>query len=533
MKQVVKTGLFVGCILWLVCMYGCSHDSERPGAIVTISTNKTSIKADNKDNVYFTVTVGGQDITSSVVITEKNTNIPVEGMTFSTDSAATYTFFAVYDNVKSNEIRIDAIDIEIKLSVNTQAIKADNKDIVTFSVKADDKDVTSSATIMQVESQESLIAGSGFSTKIPGVYTFYATYDGKKSNEIRVDVSAVVVSLSVDQSSIKANNWDKATFTVKAGDADVTASAVIMQITKHSDRMLESQEFLTDEAGKYTFYAKYEDAKSNDETIEATYVNLAFLKGYGIFEVTSTACPVCMVMTKELKTLQQARPNRIHVVALHPSGKYCDSDLSGALGATAVSFVDHISTNYSSPPWALVDIYNVVNIKINIFGEYVTQRYLTAALDNATNERNGASLTGMAVRSTVNGSKIDFEVSLKTIKTDTYRFFAFVVEDGVVNRQALSGQTMDPNHIFNNVATYQLTEGDPFFGVNLGTIMAGSETTRSFSIDTGKFRIGRNVNLSNCRIVCYTLRSNNDRNYFVDNVTSCPVNGSVRYLYER
>ena len=515
-------------------MYGCEGDQKiKQGAIVTISTDKTSIIADNKDKVFFTVTVDGNNITSPVVITEKNTNIPVEGMSFSTDSAATYTFYAVYDNIKSNEIRIDATDIEIKLSVDTKTIKANNKDHATFTVEADGEDVTSSATIIQVETQETVIAGSGFHTKIPGVYTFYATYDGKTSNEIQVNASAVVVSLSVDKSSIKADNWDKSTFTVKACDEDVTASAVITQLTKHSDKILENREFLTDEAGKYTFFATYEDVKSNEVNIEATSVNLAFLRGHAIFEVTSTACPVCMVMTEELEAFRQSRPpGRIHLVALHPSGKYCDSDLAGALAATAVSFVDNINTNYASPPWALVDIYNVVNIKINVLGEYVTQRYLTDALTNAANGRGGVSLTGMAVQSAVNGRKIEFEVGLKTKKTDNYRFFAFVVEDGVVNRQALGG-AVDPNHIFNNVATYQLTEGDPFWGVSLGTIIVGNETTRSFSIDTGTFRTGRNVNLDNCRIVCYTLRSDDGRYYFIDNVTSCPVNGSVRYLYER
>ena len=530
MKRVKKIGLIFGCIISLVLIYGCSHDSGiKPDAIVTISTDKISIKADNKDKVIFTVTVGGNDITSSVVITEKNTNLPIEGISFSTDSVATYTFYAMYNNMRSNEIRVEAIAIEIILSVDKPTIKANNKEIATFTVKADGEDVTTSASIIQMESQEAVVAGSGFNTKIPGTYTFFATYKGKKSNEIKVDASAIVVSLSVDKSSIKANNWDKATFTVKIDDEDVTASAVIMQrIDKNNFFALDNHGFLTDKADIYTFYATYEDVQSNEVNVEATYVNLAFLMGYSIVQISSTACPICPLLTVELDKLTQnpSLAGQIHVITLHPSGKYCDSDLSGVLAKVAVNFVDNVQT--SAPPLAIVDLYDAVHLY-----ERDTQTPLIKALDRSTIARDWVSMTGMAVQSTTNGSNIYFDVSFKTVKTGNYHFFAFVVEDSVVNRQATGDHTMDPNYINNNVGTYLLTEGDPYQGVDLGIISVGKETTRSFSIDTGKFNTGRNVNLANCRIVCYTLRSNNGTNYFVDNVTNCPVNGSVRFLYVR
>ena len=529
MKQILKIKLFLGCIISIVLMYGCSDTTQNPDPVVIISTDKTSIKANNKDKVFFTVTVDGNTITSPVVITQTSKNVSVEGMSFSTDSAATYTFFAIYDNIKSNEISIDAVDIEVIITADKQTIKANNKDMVVFTVKADGENVTSSATIVQVESPESMPADAGFYTKIPGIYTFYATYNGKKTKEITIDASAVMLSLSADKPAVKANNWEKAIFTVKADGEDVTSSAVIMKkITPTNFTALDNNEFLTDEAGTYTFYAIYEDVKSDEVNIEAIYVELAFLKSYSIIEFTSTACPICPLLTEELKTLQKSFLYPIHVIALHPSGKYCDSDLAGALGATAVNFVDNVPYVAIPPPLAIVDLYDPVHLY-----QRDTQTPLKKAIDRATLTRDRVSMTGMAVQSTTNGSKIDFRVSFKTIKTDNYHFFAFIVEDGVVNRQALEGHTMDPNFIFNNVATYKLAEGDPYSGVNIGTIVAGNETTRSFSINTDNFKTGRNVNLANCRIVCYTLRSKDGRTYFVDNVTSCPVTGSVRYLYER
>jgi len=524
MKQFKNVRLILGCIISLVWMYGCSEDSDIK-TNVKISVDKASIKADNADKAVFSVTVDGKDMTSSVVITEKNKNTPVAGIIFSTDSAATYTFFATYNNIRSNEINIEAVGLEVLIKADRQNIKANNKDIVTFSVIADGQDVTSLATIISVDSPESTITESGFSTNIPGIYTFFATYDGKKTNEIRIEATAFVLSLSVDKASIKANNRDKSIFKVKADEEDVTSSAVIMQKTNTTDIELDNNEFITDEATIYTFYATYEDIKSNEINVEATYTELAFLRGYSIVQIASTSNSQSPLLTEELIKAQQSLPNQIHLIALHPYGKYCNSELAGALGETAVAFVDRV--NKPAPPLAIVDLYDPVPLKAT-----TTQKLLSDAIIRSTLIRDRVSMTGIAVQSRMNGNTIDFVVNVKTKKTDNYRFFAFVVEDGIIYRQANGERAGDLNFIHNNVATYKLTEGDPYLGVSLGTVTEDRETTQSFSINTDQFNTGRNVNFDNCRIVCYTLRSKDGKNYFVDNVTNCPVNGSVRYLYE-
>ena len=508
-----------------ITMYSCSEEKSDPAIVLAISADKTSIKANNKDKAVFSVTVDGVDVTSSVTIIQKNKNTPVDGMSFLTDSAAAYTFFATYNNVKSNEINVDAVDIEVVLIADKQAIKANNKDIVAFSVIADNEDVTSSAQIIQVESDSLL---TEFHTDIPGDYTFYATSNGIKSSEIHINASTIVVSLSVDKTAIGANNRDKATFSVMAGGEDVTSSAVIMQkIVKQNYNALDNNEFLTDVPDYYAFYADYEGMKSDEVVVEATYVELAFLKGYSIVNITSNVCPLCPLMTEELEKLKKTYDHdRIHVISLHPFGKYCTSELAGALAQTAINFVDKVER--PAPPLAIVDLYAPIGLQMRD-----TQTPLKMAINKATYTRDHVSTTGMAVQSMMNGNTIDFVVRFKTIKTDTYRFYAFVVEDGIVKRQAMYEGPVNDNYIHNNVATYQLdVNGDPYLGVNLGTLRAGYETPHTFSINTDLFNTGRRVNFDNCRIVCYTLRSNDGVSYFVDNVTTCPVNGSVRYLYE-
>ena len=527
MKQAIKNSLYFIWIIPAILMWSCSSDSEVV-PVLKLSADKTSIKANNKDKVIFSVTVDDIEVTSSVTITQKGKITPVDEMSFSTDSVASYIFFATYHNVKSNEITIEAVDIEILITADKQSIKANNKDIVTFSVKADGEDVTSSAIIIEVGSPDSTLADSGFYTKTVGPHTFYAMYNGKRTNEIRIDASGVIFTLSVDKTTIKANNSDKALFTVMADDENVTSSVKVMQIKNGGDEAIDNQEFFTDKAALYTFYAIYEGEKSNEIDIEATFVELIFLRGYSIVQISSNMCPICPLMTDELRKIQQSLPGQIHVITLHPYGKYCNSELAGALAETAISFADRVKYIVPPPPLAIVDLNDPVNLY-----ERDTQKPLSDALNRATLARDRVSLTGIAVKSKVNGSMIDFEVNIKTVKTADYRFFAFVVEDGVVYRQVLKNAIIDYNYVHNNLATFLLTEGDPFMGVNLGTVIQNNETNRSFSINTDNFNTGRDVNFDNCRIVCYTLRSNDGRSYFVDNVTTCPVNGSVRYLYEK
>ena len=527
MKQIKKISAVFLHIILIICMYCCSDKPEIELVEVILSADKTSIKANNKDEAIFTVTVNGEEMSSSVIITQTGNTTPVESMRFTTDSAALYTFYATYQNIKSNEITIDAIEIDILLTVDKQTIKANNKDTVVFSVKADDEDVTSSATIICNDIPDSTLTDAGFYTKTPGTYTFYALYDGKKSNEVEVDATEVILSLSVDKPSILANNSDKATFTVMADDENVTSAALIMLKSNRGEVLLESPEFVTDEASLYTFYAIYDDERTNEINVETTFVALTFLRSYCIVEISSNTCPNCPLMTEELKKKQQSLPGRIHIITVHPFGGYCYSELAGALAETANSFADKANTLPPPPPVAMIDLVYAVNLYPT-----TTSRRLNDALDRATLARDRVSLTGMAIESTVNNKAINFTVNFKTNKTGIYRFYAFIVEDGVVHRQLLSDRTVDWDYVHNNVATYQLA-GDPFMGVNLGTIETGHEVTRNFTIHTDDFDTGREVNLANCRIVGYTLRTNDGINYFVDNVTTCPVNGSVRYLYER
>ena len=78
------------------------------------------------------------------------------------------------------------------------------------------------------------------------------------------------ITLSVDKSEITADGEDVATFTVKAGEEDITNSVIIFN--KADNSAVAGRTFSTSEAATYTFYAQKGQVKSNEVTVVAKAV---------------------------------------------------------------------------------------------------------------------------------------------------------------------------------------------------------------------------------------------------------------------
>ncbi|MDR3261641.1 MAG: Omp28-related outer membrane protein [Tannerella sp.] len=601
MEQIRRLGLYVLWITLVSLLAGCVHTPESEPVDVKIAVDKPVIKANGTDKAVFTVTANGVDITSAAIITRKGDPEPIPGAGFSTRIPAVYTFYATYDGQTSNEITIEATEMAVVITADRTAIKANDKDRTTFTVTADDQDVTAQATVILAEGEtETTLDKASFSTKTAGAYTFHALYDGQKSNEITVEATEVALVITVDRAEIKANDKDMATFTVTADGQDVTALATVILAEGETETALEQASFSTGTAGAYTFYAVYDEQKSNEISInasdvnvmltvdkpsiradgktkatftvtadgeditssasifikgddwvemfegttfstdepgvyrfyatcddgvseeiqiEATFVKLTFLKQYLIMQFSGTVCQNCPLMTQAIQSVQEEYAGRmIHTICLHLYGKHCHSTLAGAIYQTANALSSDIYF-----PSTLVDLRDEVPLYPT-----TTPRELMKALDYSAAT---PAETGIAIRSQVNGSSIDFTVKIKTTQTDNYYFYAFVVEDRIKHRQALPDGTWDTDYIHDNVATYLIAEGDPKTGVNMGVIESGREVAGAFSIETADFDAKRTVDLSNCRIVGYTLKKIDDV-YYIDNVVNVPVNGSAGYVYK-
>mgnify|MGYP000450043920 CR=1 FL=1 len=130
-------------------------------------------------------------------------------------------------------------DKDLVLSASKSEITADGTDKVTFTVKYGEEDVTANASIADAATGEAL-SGSEFATETAGSYEFVASYDGKESNKVKVDATAVSgLVLSVDKESIVNDGEDTATFTVTFDGNDVTAQAPssIRRAARHGRRV--------------------------------------------------------------------------------------------------------------------------------------------------------------------------------------------------------------------------------------------------------------------------------------------------------
>ena len=76
---------------------------------LNITASKLRIKADGTESVTFTVMYGEEDVTSICEIKTTAGDV-IEGGVFATTTPGSYNIYALYDNVRSNTVSIDAYD---------------------------------------------------------------------------------------------------------------------------------------------------------------------------------------------------------------------------------------------------------------------------------------------------------------------------------------------------------------------------------------------------------------------------------------
>ena len=76
---------------------------------LTLTASAIRIKADGTETVTFKAMYGEDDVTATCAI-QTTAGLSVEGGVFSTTEAGTYNFYALYDNVRSNTVSVDAYD---------------------------------------------------------------------------------------------------------------------------------------------------------------------------------------------------------------------------------------------------------------------------------------------------------------------------------------------------------------------------------------------------------------------------------------
>lgn len=109
---------------------------------LTIEASKLRIKADGEDCATFTVMYGEEDVTATCEIRTTAGDV-IEGGAFATTTPGSYNIYALYDNVRSNTISVDAYDPNIASAYEIgQIYDINGAKGVAYAIKTDNQNRT-------------------------------------------------------------------------------------------------------------------------------------------------------------------------------------------------------------------------------------------------------------------------------------------------------------------------------------------------------------------------------------------------------
>ena len=269
----------------MLSIVACEQEPEAPVVEqnLVLTADNEQIYANGEQAATFTVKDSEGAVVEGATIYFANTHEALEGNSFKTKYAGTYSFYAKKENSKSNTITITANEVKedtkvVTLSVAPTTIVANGQTSAIFSVTCNGESV--SATIYNA-ADDSALAENVFTTTVAGEYTFYALYADVRSNDVKITATAKQeepdptpdpekpITITASAASFKANGVDSVTFTVtEEGGVDVTSTCTIYA----NGGKLQGNKFATTTPGTYTVYAEKGSIKSNEITVTAEEV---------------------------------------------------------------------------------------------------------------------------------------------------------------------------------------------------------------------------------------------------------------------
>ena len=109
---------------------------------LTIEASKLRIKADGEDSTTLTVMYGEEDVTATCEISTTAGDV-IEGGAFATTTPGSYNIYALYDNVRSNTVSVDAYDPNIASAYEIgQIYDINGAKGVAYAIKTDNQNRT-------------------------------------------------------------------------------------------------------------------------------------------------------------------------------------------------------------------------------------------------------------------------------------------------------------------------------------------------------------------------------------------------------
>lgn len=306
------------------------------------------------------------------------------------------------------------------------------------------------------------------------------------------DDPAPELRLTVDLAALNVTAGEQATFTVFSGTEDVTADAVIRNVTDGTD--LEGNVFAPTEEGEWNFIATFDGVESEPLTVTAIVIaeeGKDFFRRSLVLDFTGTWCVNCPKMQAAIDEVMEERPGRVIPVSVH-----CMAD-----PMRIKPLCDNLAKRFkvSAYPSAVVDMDPESLITQS------SSELLLSHIDRLLEARGLAA--GVRIESTLEGEELSVTAEMTAVRDGGYTLEIILLEDGIVYSQ--TGATED--YIHNSVLRQWFTQESSF------SLQEGETASVSVSATvSGNFRV--------VALVC--------RDGLADNIVQCAAGASVDYQYE-
>ena len=308
--------------------------------------------------------------------------------------------------------------------------------------------------------------------------------------------------LSASTSSLAGGG--SVTFTVAFEDRDVTAEAVIKNVTSGSE--VQNATWTTNVAGTYEFQAAYDGMLSNvvSVKVESDSESDAFYRHVLLTKFTATWCGPCAQAQRYFEQLKPEESERFLVVAAH-QGDRLTVPVGSALGAK-------LGYQYV-PTWN----YDFRTVFESVGTGGITATSIRNQIKSAMEEY--PAVCGVKAESELDGQTAKIRATVRFQQAGNYKIACVLTENDI---QKTNNETLP---VFNHVLRAAQTdmEGDAV----TPAVTAPEERTFNFEAT-----IGEDWNAENCAFVVYVFKEEANGKYIVNNGAECTVDGSVDYRYE-
>lgn len=308
--------------------------------------------------------------------------------------------------------------------------------------------------------------------------------------------------LSASTSSLAGGG--SVTFTVAFEDRDVTAEAVIKNVTSGSE--VQNATWTTNVAGTYEFQAAYDGMLSNvvSVKVESDSKSDAFYRHVLLTKFTATWCGPCAQAQRYFEQLKPEESERFLVVAAHQGDRL------------AVSVGERLALKLKYrgvPTWN----YNFATAVSGVGPGGITVQSIRNQI-KSTLEKYPA-VCGVRAESELDGLTAKVRATVMFQQAGNYKIACVLAENGIVK------ENMEKLPVFNHVLRTALTDMQ---GIAIEPAVAEAGE-RSFDFEV---TLNNGWDSQNCEFVIYVFKEEEDAAFVVNNGAVCPVGGKVDYKYE-